>query len=74
MHKMLGIGFENKIFEFGILSHWVLKKPYFWFYGSLRDNSDSVRRKRVPQVRVREDNLYSYRRILVFVEMILTRV
>ena len=48
--------------------------PYFWDFGSLEDSSGSVRRKRVPQVRAREDNRYGYRGSPVLVKMDLIHV
>ena len=50
------------------------EKSVFLEFGSLEDSSSSVHRKRVPQVRAREDNLYGYRGSLVLVKMILTYV
>ena len=43
---------------FGLLSS---LKTVFWDLGSLEDSSGPVRRKRVPQVRAREDNQGGYR-------------
>ena len=40
-------------------------KTVFWFIRSLRENLVPVRRKRVPQVRAREDDQYSHRQSLV---------
>ena len=51
-------GFWNLVWSFGLLSS---IKSYFWDLGSLEDSSGSVHRKRVPQVRAREDNRDGYR-------------
>ena len=68
MHWKRFHGFWNLVWSFGLLSS---IKPYF---GSLEDSSGSVRRKRVPQVRAREDNRDGYRGSPGLVKMVLTRV
>ena len=49
-------------------------KTGFWDLSSLEDSSGSVRRKRVPQVRAREDNQCGYRGSPGLVKMVLIRV
>jgi hypothetical protein len=69
--KCISMGFKIIRFENGFLNIRVLENPDFWFYDSLRDSLGSVRRKRVPQVRAREDNPYGYPGSLVLVKMCL---
>ena len=64
------MGFETCIEIWAI----ELAKPYFWDFGFLEDSSGSVRRKRVPQVRAREDNRYGYRGSPDLVKMVLMHV
>ena len=64
------MGFETCIEIWAIQ----LAKSYFWDLGSLEDSSGSVRQKRVPQVRAREDNRHGYRGSPVLVKMDLIRV
>ena len=58
------------------LKFWAIKlyKTVFWDFKSLGDSSGSVRRKRVPQVRAREDNQCGYRGSPGLVNMDLLRV
>ena len=56
-----------------VLRFWAMSslKSVFWDFGSLEDSSGSVHRKRVPQVRAREDNQCGYRGSPGLVKMIL---
>ena len=65
------MGFET---YFEVLGYEACENRIFWDFGSLEDSSGSVRRKRVPQVRAREDNQCGYRGSPGLVKMDLTRV
>ena len=70
IHKMKFQRFWNLHCGFELVSS---SKTVFWEFKFLEDSSGSVRRKRVPQVRAREDNQCGYRGSLGLFEMALVR-